>query len=112
MAAYYNGVRFTTATTGAGSLTVGSAVAPFRTPAAAGVPDGVPVAYAIVDGANWEEGRGVFSSSGTVLSRGPSDSTNAGAAINLTGGAQVFITPDAQDLNALNSLIHSLHGGL
>lgn len=101
MAKLYNLARMTTATTGTGIITLGSAVTGFLSFAAAGVGDGETVTYAIQDGAASEIGRGVYTSSGTTLTRSVLKSTNGGNAINLSGQAQVFVTVGAEDFNAL-----------
>jgi hypothetical protein len=87
----------TTATTGTGTITLGAAAPGFLTFAQAGVADGDTVTYAIQDGANSEIGRGVYTSSGTTLSRTVLKSTNADSALSLSGTAQVFITAAAED---------------
>lgn len=97
--ALYNLARMTTATTGTGTITLASAVSGFLSFASAGVSNGDTVTYAIRDGANSEIGRGVYTSSGTTLTRASIlNSTNSGSAINLSGSAEVFITPAATDL--------------
>lgn len=102
--ALFNLARMTTATTGTGTITLGSAVSAYNTFALAGVTDGATVTYAIRDGANSEIGRGVYTSSGTTLTRAVIlGSTNGGSAINLSGSAEVFITPAAEDIPLLLS---------
>jgi hypothetical protein len=99
MAKLYNLARMSTATTGTGTVTLGSAVPPFLTFAQAGVLDGETVTYSIIDGtSNSEIGRGVYSSSGTTLTRSVLKSTNGNNAINLSGAAQVFITAATEDI--------------
>lgn len=99
MAKLYNLARMTTATTGTGTITLGSAVSSYVTFAAAGVQNGDTVTYAIADGTNREVGRGVYTSSGTTLTRATIlRSTNSNAAINLSGNAEVFITAAAEDI--------------
>lgn len=93
-----NIARMTTATTGTGTITLGSAVTSFLTFAQAGVTNGQTVSYAIEDGSNREVGRGVYTSSGTTLTRSVLESTNSNAAISLSGSAQVFITALAEDI--------------
>jgi hypothetical protein len=91
--ALHNLARVTSATTGTGTLTLGSAVSGFLTFADAGVANGERVLYAIRDGANSEVGRGTYTTSGTTLSRDTVyESTNGGAAINCSGSQEVFIT--------------------
>jgi hypothetical protein len=93
----YNLARMTTATTGTGTLALGSAVEGFLSFAAAGVADGETVTYAIQDGVNSEIGRGVYTAAGTTLTRSVLKSTNSDAAIALSGSAQVFITCARED---------------
>lgn len=97
MAILANLARMSTATTGTGTITLGSAVSGFLSFASAGVTDGQTITYAIRDGASSEIGRGVYTASGTTLTRSVLKSTNSGAAISLSGTAQVFITPSAED---------------
>lgn len=93
----YNLARMSTATTGTGTITLGSAATGFISFATAGIADGDVVTYAIEDGNNREIGRGTYTASGTTLTRSVLKSTNAGSAINLSGSAQVFITNAAED---------------
>ena len=94
-----NRAKMTTATTGTGTITLGSAVDGFQTFAAAGVSNGETVRYCIEDGtSNFELGSGVFTASGTTLTRVVSESSNSNNAINLSGSAIVFITAIAADL--------------
>ncbi len=90
--------QFTTATTGTGAITVGSAVSPYRTPAAAGAVDGQEYTYFIIDGADFERGTGVYASAGATLTRSLGESST-GSLLNLSGSATVTITPSAEDLN-------------
>lgn len=104
MAKLYNLARMTTATTGTGTITLGSAVSSFLSFADAGVQDGETVTYAIQDGSQREIGRGVYTASGTTLTRSVLKSTNSNSSLNLSGSAQVFITPAAEDFIAHPSL--------
>lgn len=104
MAKLYNLARMTTATTGTGTITLGSAASGYLTFANAGVQNGDTVTYAIVDGSNREIGRGVYTSSGTTLTRNVLKSTNSNTAINLSGTAEVFITAAAEDFFATNDI--------
>src|SRR5260370_12076059 len=99
MAKLYNLARMTTGTVGTGTITLGAAVSSYLTFALAGVQNGETVTYAIADGANREIGRGVYTSSGTTLTRSVLRSTNSNALISLSGGAEEFITPPAEHLN-------------
>jgi hypothetical protein len=93
-----NRAKMTTATTGTGTITLGSAVGGYQSFSAAGVANADVVRYVIEDGSNWEIGTGTYTSSGTTLSRTPSESSNAGSAINLSGAAAVYITAIAADI--------------
>ena len=90
----------TTATTGTGTITLGSALGGFQTFTEAGVTNGQTVQYCIEDAANFEIGTGVFTASGTTLTRSVSESSNSDNAINLSGTAIVFITAVAADLTS------------
>ena len=94
-----NRAKMTTATTGTGTITLGSAVDGFQTFTAAGVANGDTVRYCIEDGtSSFELGSGVYTASGTTLTRVVSESSNSNNAINLSGDAIVFITAIAADL--------------
>jgi hypothetical protein len=96
----YNLARVTTPTTGTGTLTLGGAVPGFLTFAQAGAQDADVLAYAIRDGVNSEIGYGTYTASGTTLTRTVRKSTNGDAAINLSGNAEVVITPSAEEFIA------------
>jgi hypothetical protein len=98
MAKLYDLARMTTATTGTGTITLGAAVSGFLTFAQAGVQDQDVVSYAIADGLNRETGRGLYTASGTTLTRGPITSTNSNAAISLSGNAQIVIASLSADI--------------
>lgn len=91
MVTLVNRAKVSTSTTGTGTITLGAAADGYQTFAAAGVTDGQTVRYVIEDGSNWEIGTGVYTASGTTLSRTVSESSNADAAINLSGTATVFV---------------------
>ena len=94
-----NRAKMTTSTTGTGTITLGSAVDGFQTFTAAGVADGDTVRYCIEDGtSSFELGSGVFTASGTTLTRVVSESSNSDNAISLSGDAIVFITAIAADI--------------
>jgi hypothetical protein len=93
-----NRAKMTTATTGTGTLTLGSAEAGYQSFAAAGVVDGDVVRYVIEDGSDWEIGTGTYTASGTTLSRTVLESSNSNAALNLTGSAVVFVGAAEADL--------------
>ena len=91
-----NRAKMTTATTGTGSITLGSAVDGFQTFATAGVLNGDTIRYTIEDGGAWEVGSGVYNSGS--LTRVVNESSNAGSAINLSGEAIVFVTAASSDI--------------
>lgn len=93
-----NLARMTTATVGTGTITLGSAADGCLTFAQAGITDGQTVSYGIEDGDNSEVGRGVYTSSGTTLSRSVLRSTNSNNPISLSGTAEVFIIALAEDI--------------
>lgn len=94
-----NRAKMTTASTGTGSpITLGSASDGYQTFADAGVSNGETVRYTIEDGNAFEIGSGVYTSSGTALSRTVSESSNSNNALNLSGNAVVFVTASADDI--------------
>lgn len=96
-----NRVKVETATTGTGTVTLGSAVDGYQTFAAAGVADGATVRYAIEDAGDiWEIGSGVYDDTAGTMTRVVSESSSSGSAITLTGAASIFLTVLADDLNA------------
>ena len=101
MAKLFNRAKMTTSTTGSGTVTLSAAAGGFQSFADAGVSDGDVVQYLIEEGSAWEIGTGTYSSTGTSLTRTPSESSDGGTAISLGGTANVAITAVADDLNRL-----------
>jgi len=99
MVTLVNRAKMSTATTGTGTITLGSAIAGFQTFAASGVVDAEVVRYTIEDGTAFEIGTGTYTSSGTTLSR-TLDESNTGSLLNLSGSATVFVTAAAEDLQS------------
>ena len=102
MAKLFNRAKMTTATTGTGTVTLGTAVSPYQSFADAGVADADVISYLIEEGITWELGRGTYGTAGTTLTRGTVlESTNSDAALDLGGAATVAIVPLAEDLATL-----------
>jgi len=97
MVVLVNRAKMGTATTGTGTITLGSAETGYQTFADAGVTDGQVVRYVIEDGSDWEIGTGTYTASGTTLSRTVSESSNADAALNLSGSAVVYVSATDAD---------------
>ena len=98
MVTLVNRAKMSTSTTGTGTITLGSAETGYQSFADAGVADGDVVRYVIEDGDDWEIGSGTYTATGTTLTRTVDESSNADAALNLTGSAVVFITAAAGDV--------------
>jgi hypothetical protein len=98
MVTLVNRAKMTTATTGTGTITLGTAESGYQSFADAGVVDTDVVRYVIEDGTAWEIGTGTYTASGTTLSRTVAESSNADAALNLSGSAVVYVSATAEDI--------------
>ena len=98
MVTLVNRAKVGTTTTGTGTVTLGPAKSGYRTLADAGVLNANVVRYVIEDGSDFEIGTGVYTASGTTLSRTVTESSNSDAALNLSGNATVFVGATAEDL--------------
>ncbi len=89
---YKTRVKYTTSTTGTGTIKLGSAATQYQALAAGD--DGKIIPYIIEDGGGsaWEEGWGVYTHSGTTLTRNLV-SSSSGSAINLSGTSTVMLSP-------------------
>jgi hypothetical protein len=102
MAALLNRARMTTATTGTGTVTLGSAVTGYASFAEAGAVNATVYSYCIEDGDDFEIGVGTYTSSGTTFSRdtvtlSKIGGTSGTSKINLSGTAEIFITLRSAD---------------
>lgn len=84
-----------TATTGTGTMTLGSALTGYMTWSAAGAVNGRSYPYLITDGSAWELGTGVYSS-GTLTRTLIASSTSA--LLNLSGSAMVACVARVNDI--------------
>lgn len=97
----------TTATGNSTPITLGAAYSQlFMTPAEAGAIDGRSYTYLIVDGNNWELGKGVYSAAGSTLARtiilgSRSGGTLGTSRISLSGTAQVRFVEAAEDMGGV-----------
>lgn len=101
MSVLFDAVIWRTTSTGTGNAVVASAVARYRTPASASVPNNSTVSYRIDDdNGNWELGSGTYLTSGTQLQRDTVEdgSSGAGTKISLSGGAQVTFVSRTTDI--------------
>ena len=91
-------VKSSTTTTGTGTITLGAAAAGFQAFSVIG--DGNTTYYTIVDTVNgtWEVGIGIYTSSGTTLSRDTVlDSSNSGSLVDFASGSKdVFVAYPAE----------------
>jgi len=90
----------TTSTTGTGTLTLVTALSGFQSFAASGVVNADIVTYVIEDGTAWEIGNGVYTSSGTTLSRSLL-SSSTGSLLVLSGNAVVYVSVISQTIDDL-----------
>lgn len=100
---FLNGCIWTAASGGTGTFTVSASVSPYFTPAQATNPavvDGGTYNYFAVYGAQYEIGVGVYTASGTTLTRASiKASSNAGAAVNFSAAPSVHMGgPLAEDM--------------
>ena len=95
MVTLVNRAKVATATTGTGTITLGSAESGYQSFADAGVVDTDVVRYVIEDGTDWEIGTGTYSAG--TLTRTVLESSNADASLNLSGSAVVYVSATEAD---------------
>ena len=95
-----NRVKVASATTGTGTLTLGTVEPGYQSFADGGVLDGDVVRYLIEEDTDWEIGWGTYAASGPTLTRTPVESSSADAALDLSGAAKVMIVASYADLDA------------
>lgn len=91
-------------TPGTGTVTLGSAQSGFQSFASAGASNGQSYQYLITEGVSWEVGSGIYTSSGTTLSRpGPSsDATfqsSSGSLVSFTSACIVSVASIVSNLS-------------
>lgn len=94
MVTLVNRAKMTTATTGTGTITLGTAESGYQTFADAGVVNSDVVRYVIEDGTDWEIGTGTYSAGTLTRVLGES---STGSLLSLTGSAVVFVSAVAAD---------------
>jgi hypothetical protein len=101
MSKLLNRAKMTTATTGTGTITLGSASPGFQTFVAAGALNGDILRYVIEDGTAWEIGNGTYTTAGTTLTRTLVESST-GSLLNLSGSATVYSASTKEDFETLD----------
>jgi len=95
MVTLVNRAKVATATTGTGTITLGTAESGYQTFADAGVVNADVVRYVIEDGTAWEIGTGTYSTG--TLTR-VLDESSTGSLLNLSGDSVVYITAAGGDI--------------
>ena len=105
MPLYADRVQETTTTTGTGTVALAGAVSGFRTFMSA-LSDGDRVCYTIALGTEWETGDGVFTASGTTLTReNVYASSNSNALVSFSAGSKLaWVDLPAQNVADLGLL--------
>lgn len=94
---FVNMAKMATATTGTGTITLGAASAGYQSFAAAGLVDGDEIRYRLSDGAAWEIGTGIYTATGTTMSRAL-ESSSTGSLLVLSGSATAMVIAAAADM--------------
>lgn len=101
MARILNRTKAASSTVGTGAVSLGAAATPYQSWIQAGAIDGESYGYLIEEGSDWELGLGVYTSSGTTLTRSVTKSSIAGVIgttlMTLAGAATVSAVERAED---------------
>ena len=101
-------VKETTATTGTGTLTLGGAETGFQAFSVIG--DGNTTYYCITDDVDFEVGIGVYTASGTTLTRATIlESSNSGSAVNWGAGSKTVFCTNAAERMAIKDTDDALN---
>lgn len=107
-------VKMSTATTGQGTITLGSAASGHFSMSEAGAVDGATYAYLIEEGSDFEIGEGVYTASGTTLTRTNVKSKISGSAgttkMTLAGAATVAIVARVSEVLGLQQQVFDSSG--
>ncbi len=102
---YADFIKETASAPGTGTFTLAGAVAGFAAFSSAFTNATQPVAYSAFDGTNWETGIGVYTLSGTTLTRAVVlSSSNAGALVNFTGTTTIICSLATDNLVDLGTV--------
>jgi len=96
-----NRVKVSTATTGTGTVTLGSAVSPYQSYSAGGAIDQMTYTNLYEDGTAWELSTGKYTSSGTTMAR-TLIASSTGSLLNLSGSATVACVAMQTDHGAVD----------
>ena len=111
MSTHANMVKMTTATTGTGTITLGSASSGYQSFADA-YGANATVDVLIADGTAWEVARNcTYTHSGTTLTRGTLEDSSTGSALNLSGSATVSVVATAAFGNRTEMALQAITPG-
>ena len=99
MGIYLNRAQMTvTGAPGTGTITLGAASTGYLSFASAGAVDGQTYGCLAEDGTSWELFKGVYTASGTTLTRGTLVKSSTGSALSLTSSATISVIFLADDI--------------